>query len=135
MRLGDYRIKSRIFAGFCCLILIAAAVAGFGYFKLMTIESQLGKLVSVAGNTTRNLDAQRLIERMRQLALKYRTSGDETAISEFDDDQAKAVGLLTAAAKATISEERRRLYGEASQTISALKHNFDRLAELPRAPY
>ena len=130
MRLSDYRIKSRIFAGFGSLILITVAVAGFGYFQLTGVDYQLGKFVSVAGNTSRNLDVQRLTERMRRLARNYQVTQDETVASEFDTTQARANDLLAAAAKATISEERRRLYNDASQTISAAKQNFNQLVEL-----
>jgi methyl-accepting chemotaxis protein len=129
MRLSDYRIKSRVFVGFGSLILIAAAVAGFGYFQLTAIESQLSKFVSVAGNTSRNLDVQRLTERMRRLARNYQVTQDETVANEFDSTQTRASELLAAAAKATISEERRRLYGQANQSLSAVKENFSQLVE------
>ena len=130
MRLSDYRIKTRIFFGFGSLIAIAAAVAAFGCFQLTGIESQLGKFVSVEGNTSRNLDVQRLTERMRRLARNYQVTQDETVVNEFDGTQARASELLAAAAKGTISEERRRLYGTASQSLSTLKESFGRLVEL-----
>ena len=130
MRFSDFRIKSRIYAGFGAPVMIAAAVALFGVLELGGIHHQLGKFVSVAGNTTRNLEVEHIAERMRRDALKYQTSEDETVIKDFDADQAHATALLAAAAKATISQERKRLYGDAATTIAAAKQNFDKLVAL-----
>jgi methyl-accepting chemotaxis protein len=132
MRFSDFRIKSRIYAGFGAPVMIAAAVALFGVLELGGIHQQLGKFVSVAGNTTRNLEVEHIAERMRRDALKYQTSEDETVIKDFDADQAQATALLAAAAKATTSPERKRLYGDASTTIASVKQNFDKLVALGR---
>jgi methyl-accepting chemotaxis protein len=132
MRLSDYRIRSRIYFGFGSLIVIAAAVAGFGYFQLTGIEHQLGKFVSVAGNSSRNLEVQQLGERMRRLARRYQETQDEAAISEFNTAQEGASDLLATAGKTTISEERRHLYNEARQIISEISTNFTKLVELGR---
>jgi methyl-accepting chemotaxis protein len=130
MRFSDYKVKSRIYAGFGALVLIAAAVAVFGVFELGGIGGQVIRFVAIADNGARNLEVQHIAERMRRNALRYQTSQDEAAIAAFDADQAKAIELLAAAAKATDSAERRRLYGEASETIAAAKQNFDKLAGL-----
>ncbi|HXY98507.1 MAG TPA: methyl-accepting chemotaxis protein [Stellaceae bacterium] len=130
MRLSDYGIKSRIYAGFGTLVVIAAAVAAFGVFQLGAIDHQVTRFVGISGNTVRNLEAQHLVERMRRDAVRYQTSQDEAAMADFNVQQAKAADLLAAAIKATLSEERRRLYGEASETLAAVKQNFDKLADL-----
>jgi methyl-accepting chemotaxis protein len=130
MRFSDYKIKTRIYAGFGALVMMAAAVAVFGFFQLGDIDRQVTRFVGIAGNSARNLEVQHIAEKMRRNVLKYQTSQDEAAIPEFDADQAKAIELLAAATKATVSEERRRLYGEASQAIAAAKQNFDKLTGL-----
>src|SRR5579885_210283 len=112
MRLSDYRIKTRIYIGFGALIAIAAGVAAVGVTQLGTIDRQIVKFVSVAGNTSRNLEVQHIAERMRRVALKYQTTQDASFAKQFDADEARTLELLDAAAKATISEERRRLYGD-----------------------
>src|SRR5262249_35762907 len=43
---------------------------------------------------------------------------------------AQAIELLAAAAKATISQERHRLYGEASAALASVKQDFDQLVAL-----
>jgi methyl-accepting chemotaxis protein len=130
MRLSDYRIKSRIYAGFAVLVVVAAAVAAFGVLELTGVDRQIGKFVSISGNTTRNLEVQHLAEQMRRNVLRFRAYQDEAAVKEFEAEQAKAIELLAAAKQATLSDERRRLYGEASEAIAGAKQNFDKLAAL-----
>ncbi|HZB91147.1 MAG TPA: methyl-accepting chemotaxis protein [Stellaceae bacterium] len=130
MRFSDYRIKSRIYAGFGALVLIAAAVALFGVFELNGIDRALGKFVGLAGNSARNLDVQRLSQQMRADALKFQTSEDEAAVADFDTAAAKARELLETAIRTTPFEERRRLYGDAAAAIASAKQHFDTLVGL-----
>jgi methyl-accepting chemotaxis protein len=130
MRFSDYRIKSRIYAGFGALVVIAAAVAIFGVFQLNGIDRQFGKSVAINGNTVRNLSAQDLASRMRAAALKFETSQDESVVAGFNADEAKAIELLGAAERGTPSEERRRLYRDAATTIASAKQHFDGLVGL-----
>ena len=130
MRFSDYKIKTRIYTGFGALVMIAAAVAVFGVFQLGDINRQVTRFVGIAGNSGRNLNVQHIAERMRRDALKFQTNQDEAVIAEFDADQAKAIELLAEATKMTVSDERRRIYGEASATIAATKQNFDKLTGL-----
>jgi methyl-accepting chemotaxis protein len=130
MRLSDYRINTRIYAGFGSLIAITAVLAAFGMFQLRAINGHVDKFVGVAGNTTRNLTVQRIAARLRRLALQFQATEDRSAVDKFAADQVQALDLLAAAAKATISDDRRRLYGEASATISSVKHDFDELVML-----
>ncbi|HLH87729.1 MAG TPA: methyl-accepting chemotaxis protein [Xanthobacteraceae bacterium] len=127
MRLSDFRINTRIYVGFGSLIVIAAALAAFGMIELGSIESQLKKFVGVSGNTARNLTVQRISSRMRRLALQYETSQDQAVVKQFADDDARAIELLAAAARVTLSDERRRLYGDSSATLTSVKQDFDQL--------
>jgi methyl-accepting chemotaxis protein len=130
MRLSDFRINTRIYGGFGSLIVIAAGLAVFGMVELGAIDGQLKKFVGVAGNTARNLTVQRISARMRRLALQYQTTQDQAAAKQFAEDDAQAIELLAAAAKATISEERRRLYGDSSTNMVSVKQDFDQLVTL-----
>jgi methyl-accepting chemotaxis protein len=130
MRLSDYRIKSRIYAGSGALMLITLGLAVFGYFELGTVDRQLGKYESISGNTVRNLTAQQLAEHLRRLVLRYSAYQDDSVIEQFNADQAQAQQLLVDAGKATLSEERRRLYADAGAAIASNKENFDKLVAL-----
>lgn len=130
MRLSDYKIRFRIYVGFGALVVIAAVVALFGFYELSDIGGQLDNYVSISGNTSRNLQVQFLAEQMRRDALQYKMNQDDSAIDEFGANQATATQLLAAAAKATISAERRRLYGDASATIAASTADFGKLVKI-----
>jgi hypothetical protein len=109
------------------LVLIAAGMAVFGYVELGDIDRQIAKFVSVSGNTGRNLEVEHQAERLRRLAQRYEFTQDDSVIKEFDADNAKAIELLTAAAKATISDERRHLYNDSAASLVASKQLFDKL--------
>jgi methyl-accepting chemotaxis protein len=130
MRFSDFRIKSRIYAGFGALVVIAAGVAIFGVFELNGINRQFGNSVAITGNTVRNLSAQDLAARMRAAALRFATTQEEWVIAGFNADAAKATELLATAEKGTPSEERRRLYKETAASIASVKQNFDKLVAL-----
>jgi hypothetical protein len=130
MRFSDFKIKSRIYAGFAAVIVVAAASATIGYLQLSTIDRDIAKFVSVSGNTSRNLRVQTVAEQMRGLALNYRFSQDEASAKAFAEKQQSAVALLDAAGKATISQERRTLYAHATATIDEARTAFDKLVEL-----
>ena len=130
MRVSDYRIKFRLYAGFGSLVAIALIVAAFGIWQLTNIDGQVLRFVSVSGNTARNLEVRQLAETMRRLGLKYQTSQDASAVQEFDSAKTQATERLAEAASATISTERRRLYGEASSMMADAKQNFAKLVTL-----
>jgi methyl-accepting chemotaxis protein len=132
MKLSNFRITTRLYTGFGVLILLGLVVAGFGVVRLTSIDGQLGRFVAVAENTSRNLEVQQIAERLRRLALRYSMVHEESAIGEFEADQAKAIQLLASAIKITISDERRRLYTDMSATIATTKQDFDKLVTLGR---
>ncbi|GIL39801.1 methyl-accepting chemotaxis protein [Roseiterribacter gracilis] len=130
MRLSDYSIKVRLYTGFTFLIVIAIAIAAFGFTQLQTIDGQVGKFVSVAGNTSRNLEVQQLAERMRRLGLRFQATQEDVTITEFRAAQARSAELLDAAGKATLSEERKRLYADAATAVASVKTEFETLISL-----
>jgi methyl-accepting chemotaxis protein len=130
IRFSDFKIRSRIYIGFGVLVVIAGALAGFGFYTLSNIGGRLGQYEAIAGNMSRNLQVQYLAEQMRRDALSYSVSQGDSAVDEFDADQATAIDLLAGAAKATVSEKRRRFYTDASTTLAAAKTDFHKLVQL-----
>src|SRR5690348_7433268 len=108
------RIKARIYSGFGALILIGLAVAAFGGWELAKLGSQVDRFSSISDNAARNLEVSHLSEILRRAAVRFKAMGDESQVKEFDDAQAKAMGLLATAGKMTTSQDRRVLYGEVS---------------------
>jgi putative cofactor-binding repeat protein len=130
MRFSDFRIGSRIYAGFAAVIAVAAAVATVGFVGLSNIDREVGKFVSVSGNTVRNLRVQQAAERMRGDVFRYRFTEDEASVEEFVAQQRAAITFLEAAGRATISEQRRALYASAATTFGDGRKAFDQMVEI-----
>src|SRR5262249_8715780 len=124
------RITSRIYLGFGALILIGLGVAGFGSVKLREIGSQVDHMMQVSESGARNLQERRLIETMRRTKQLFKSEGDETAIAEFAKAKSAAIDLLAASAKATLSDERRRLYESVIVQLGEVGESFAKLVAL-----
>ncbi len=128
--LNRLRITSRLYSGFGALIVIGLFVAVFGVFELGNVGGQVDKLVQISGNVTRNLQVSGLAQEMWRTVLRFKGIGDERLIEEFNAATAKATDLLAAANKATVSEERHRIYTESSSLISVASNDVGKLVEL-----
>jgi chemoreceptor-like protein with four helix bundle sensory module len=103
-------IKSKLYAGFGFLVLIALALAVYAITEFNGIKTNVVKMNALADNTTRALEIEDYLERMRRSILRYAYDHDEAAAKENSEIAGKAIATLGDAAKATLSEERRKLY-------------------------
>ena len=129
-QLNRFRIKSRIYTGFGALIVIGLFVAGFGAWQLTNIGGKVDNLSAISENASRNLQVSVLAQKARRDSLRYKTLWDDSAAKDFTDAQKQAVDLLAEAAKATLSEDRRKLYGEVSALFTGVSQDFDKLVQL-----
>src|ERR1700681_2441821 len=107
-RLG---IKARLYGGFGLLVAFAVALAAFAVVEFSTIDNSVRKLGALADNTVRALDVTHALEVVRRNILHYRLDGNEEQLKEGTEAAGHAAEILQAAAKATLSEDRRRIYG------------------------
>src|SRR5258708_19030941 len=80
---SNFRIRTRIYAGFGAVILLGAAVTGFGVWQFTTLGQDVDRLVAAGADVSRGLEVNRIVELLRRAALQYKTSGDEAATKEF----------------------------------------------------
>src|SRR5690348_16992734 len=104
LRLGDYRIKARIYCGFGVVLAVAALLAASGAWQFSRVGRQIDRLAGAAEDVTRNLEVTRIAEALRRIGLQYKTMGDEAAVAEFAEEAGHAALLLDAAAKAAHDE-------------------------------
>jgi hypothetical protein len=128
--LNRFRIKARIYSGFGALIVIGLGVAAFGGWQLAKIDNQVDRLVTVSESSSRNLETSHLTEKMRRLALRFKTMGDESAIKDFSTTQTEASELMATSVKVALTDERRRIYTDVLGKIGDLQQNFDKLVQL-----
>jgi methyl-accepting chemotaxis protein len=127
---GGWSIRMRLYAGFGVLVLFSIGLAAFAVTELGTIGGDVGRSAALTGNTVRVLNATRLFESMRRDALRSATTWDNSGVKEFGESSTQVIALLNAAAKATLSEERRRTYLGLEPKTEALASSFDHLAKL-----
>ncbi len=130
VRFSDYRIRTRIYAGFGAVILLGAIVAGFGVWQFTALGEDVDRLVAAGADVTRNLEVNRIVEAMRRAALRYKTGGDEAAIKDFADGAAQTSARLAEAAKATGSDEQRTIYAAATAQVAEVQQEFAKLTAI-----
>jgi methyl-accepting chemotaxis protein len=103
-------IKSKLYAGFGFLVLIALALAVYAITEFNGIKTNVAKMNALAENTDRVLQIEHDLESVRRSALRFTYDHDEAAAKENGEFASRVVATLREAAQATLSEERRRLY-------------------------
>jgi methyl-accepting chemotaxis protein len=129
-RRGGWSIRMRLYAGFGVLVLFGIGLAVFAVVELGTIGGDVGRSVALTDNTIRVLDASRLFETMGKDALRSATTWEDSGVKEFGDASTQVLALLDAAAKATLSEERRRTYLALRPKTETVTAEFHHLADL-----
>lgn len=85
LRLNRFRITTRVFAGFGCLIGLGLAVAAFDLYQLANVERE-GEVISLAdARITHDLTSMLTLETMRRTAESYRFSRDHAAQVQFGE--------------------------------------------------
>jgi methyl-accepting chemotaxis protein len=129
MRLSDFPIKARIYAGFGAVIGIATLLAAIGLWQLSGIDGWVAHLAVVAEDAQRDLTIGQRIEGLRRLGMIYKSTGDAGAARDFATLRARAKEELTAQMQHAASSERSR-YETAMQALAGVGANFDKLVDL-----
>jgi hypothetical protein len=103
-------IKSKLYAGFALLVLIAVALAVYAITQFNGIKTNVATLNTLADGTSRIMEIERLLETVRRSTLRYAYDHDEGAAKESEQVTSKISEMLREAAQSTPSEERRKLY-------------------------
>jgi len=133
LNLNRFRITTRIYAGFGLLVALGVAVAIWSAWQSSATSRSVDNLVTVSDHAQRVLRMSGLVETIRRAALRYQTKGDEAMIKEFADAQTRASELLALSIQDSLSEDRRQVYKQASETLASLKGDFDQLVKLTNA--
>src|SRR6185369_5383728 len=106
---------------FGILVIVGVGLAAFGVWELSTVAGEVTRMGRLADNAARVLTIDHDIEAIRRTLLTFRVTDEPAAMEESRKLDANAVELLQAAAKATLSEERRRAYQVVEQGIVAYR--------------
>jgi hypothetical protein len=72
MRLSHFSVKTRIYLGFGCLLVLAVSLAGFGVDRMLRIGTQITVLGAVTDNTSRAAEATFKLESIRRALHKFK---------------------------------------------------------------
>jgi hypothetical protein len=122
-------IKWRIFGGFGLIVALGVGMAIYGVWALAGVGGDVTKLSALSENTVRVLTTSRVLESMRRGATRYASAADPALVKEFTDNLTKAEELVKASAKATLSQERLRLYNSISDELAQHRGVFDQLVK------
>jgi len=75
-------IKSKLYAGFGLLVLIAVALAVYAITEFNGIKANVVKMNALAENTTRVLQIEHDLEQVRRSALRFTYDHDEASAKE-----------------------------------------------------
>jgi methyl-accepting chemotaxis protein len=114
-------IKVKLYAGFGTLVVIALVLVLYAVYEFRGIGGNVFNMNALADNTTRALQVEDYLERMRRSSLRYAYDHDEPSAKENGEVAKTAIATLQDAAKATLSEERRKLYNGMQADIPALQ--------------
>src|SRR5262249_5980158 len=112
-------IKSKLYAGFGLLVLIAVALAVFAITEFNGINTNVVKMNALAENTTRVLQIEHDLEQVRRTALRFTYDHDEASAKKNGELANQVVATLCDAAQATLSDERRKLYNGLQADVAA----------------
>ncbi len=129
LNLNQFRITTRIYAGFGLLVALGLALALLGVWQFSATGGQVSTLVTASDQTARVLQEDRLLETVRRAALRYQTKGDQAMLKEFADADARATELLALSVKEATSDDRRRDFQQASDMVATFKSDFDQLVK------
>jgi methyl-accepting chemotaxis protein len=111
-------IKSKLYAGFGVLVLIAVALAVYAITEFNGIKTNVVKMNALAENTDRVLQIEHDLETVRRSILRYTFDHDEASAKENGEVAARVVATLREAAGATLSEERRKMYNGLQSSVA-----------------
>ena len=112
-------IKSKLYAGFALLVLIAVALTVYAITQFNGIKTDVATLNTLADSTSKVMEIERLLETMRRATLRFAYDHDEGAAKETQQAAGKINDLLREAAQSTPSEERRKLYNGLLSDLAA----------------
>jgi methyl-accepting chemotaxis protein len=133
MGFNRLRVRTRIYLGFGTLVILGLCLAAFGIFQLGQVGTEVRKMDALGANTQRVLNVAHNLEAVRRAETRYLLDGGEAALKDARDNAARANTLLTDAAQATLSEERRKTYRAIQDTLGAHGTNLDQMARLTAA--
>ena len=116
LRLG---LRTRLYLGFAILAAFGLGMAGFGMVGLSSVTYAVDRMAAISSNLVRVQEVAMQLEVIRRAANRYRIDADPASLADMKQAETRTAALLTESAKATLSEQRRKLYNGIGETLRA----------------
>ncbi|MGY8665500.1 methyl-accepting chemotaxis protein [Bradyrhizobium sp. UFLA05-109] len=123
------KIRGRLYAGFAALVAVGLIMAAVAVWNLWAVQDQVAKASALSDSTARVLEISSHLQAIQRANLRYIHDGNEPSLREAGDREAAATELLQVGAKATLSEERRKLYNDLISDIAKMRSLRDDLGD------
>ncbi|HEX2653726.1 MAG TPA: methyl-accepting chemotaxis protein [Xanthobacteraceae bacterium] len=130
MNFMKFGLRSRLYAGFGALIVLASAMAAFSILQLSSIDKDIDDLRVLSDNAVRLPDVGGALDAMRRTSFRYKIDGNPDARKEGQEATTRALELLKAAATTTLSAEERQVYAGLQSEIAAYSKKEEELVQL-----
>src|SRR4029077_13824028 len=114
-------IRTRITGGFGLLVAISLGLTGFAYWQFSGIDDQVTRMSRLSDLNTRAAEIGDSFEAVRFALLRCRAFGDEAALQQAAEAEAKAAKQLEAARQTTALESRRQAYENLLSALDGLR--------------
>jgi len=131
--MANFRIGTRIAAGFVAVLALLAIVALLGYRGLTTATDGLETYIAVSGNMARTLVIDRNVVGLRRNVQLFASVGDEKALARVREIQKALADDLAQAIAASRDPSRKASLEKAQVLVGQYGANFDKAEALRRA--
>eukprot|EP01037_Dinobryon_pediforme_P010621 gene10621-10692_t len=121
------RTLGRLYIGFSTVVLLGLALAIFGLWQLSGIQQQVGKASRLSDNVIRTLEISNNLQAISRAVLRYDFDADEASFLEAADRETTTIQLLQAAAKATLSQDRVKIYNSTEDIVVQMRAKREEL--------
>ena len=130
-------IKLKLYGGFGLLVILALGLVMYGVEVFGGVGISVTRMNGIAENTTRTLQAEDYLERLRRSVLHYVYDNDEASRKENSEVAAMTRSALQAAEQATPSEERKEKYRDVQAVLASTQQStqllFDTVKQIEAA--
>ncbi len=120
-------IKLRLYGGFGILVVMTLGLVIYGVQEFGAIDFSVTRMNGISENTTRTLQIEDYLEKLRRTVLSYSHDHDDPSLKQNAEVAALALSTLQAAEQATPSEERKKMYQEVEAGLASSQQSMQLL--------
>lgn len=129
MVLSRLALRTRIYVGFSLPVLLGLGLTLFGGWQLLWVKDSVRRMSTLSDNMTRVPEVSGALETIHRTAVGYMATGNDGQLANGSAAAAKAIELLQAAAKATLSDDWRRAYTDLETSLDDFQRKRNALMQ------